>query len=291
MTSRTATAVADGPAPATASSDWLLRVTLDRGCLISPDLPIAERGPLQAVFHGLLFDQDALASTLGLPRNSPEGELVLAACERWRDDALGKLRGCFVVAVADRSAGRAMVARDALGLHPLFYASTGHELVFASSPATLCARAGVSKRLNRAALADHLCYRWPDPQETFYESVCRVRAGSFVLAGNGRFETAKYWNPIPDDRPMDWLDEADVDQFSALLDQAVDRCLKSGRTGIFLSGGLDSISIAAVAADRARQLACSRSDRAVARVPPPGLRRAPGADRGGEGARPSPPHD
>ena len=256
MTSRTATAVADGPAPATVSSDWLLRVTLDRGRLISPDLPIVERGPLQAVFHGLLFDQDALASTLGLPRNAPEGELVLAACERWRDDALGKLRGCFVVAVADRSEGRAMVARDALGLHPLFYASTGHELVFASAPAILFARAGVSKRLNRAALADHLCYRWPDPQETFQEGVRRVLAGSFLLTGDGRVETARYWNPIPDNRPMEWLDEADVEQFGALLDQAVDRCLKTGRTGIFLSGGLDSISIAAVAADRARQLPC-----------------------------------
>ena len=148
-----------------------------------------------------------------------------------------------------------MIARDALGLHPLFYASTGRDLVFAAAPATLF-RSGISKRPNRAALADHLCYRWPDPQETFFDGIRRVLAGSFLLVGGGRLSTHKYWNPIPDDRPMEWLDATAVEQFDALLDQAVDRCLKTGRTGIFLSGGLDSISVAAVAADRARQIAC-----------------------------------
>jgi asparagine synthase (glutamine-hydrolysing) len=252
----TATLVADGPVPAAAGADWLLRVTLDGGSLAADGLNVAQRGPLQAVFHGALFDRDALASALGLPGHATEADLVLAACERWRDDALGRLRGSYVVAVADRSEGRAMIARDALGLHPLFYASTGRDLVFAASPAALFTGAGIAKRPNRAALADHLCYRWPDPQETFYDGVRRVLAGSFILAGGGAPATHKYWNPIPDDRPMAWLDAADVERFGVLLDQAVDRCLKTGPTGIFLSGGLDSISVAAVAADRARRLGC-----------------------------------
>ncbi len=204
----------------------------------------------------MLFDRDVLASTLGVPPDASDAEVIAAAYERWRDDAIARLRGCFVVAIADRSEGRTIVARDALGLHPLFYASNGRDLVFGSAPAILFSRGGVSKRPNRAALADHLCYRWPDPQETFYDGVRRVLAGSRVLFAGGRFTTAKYWNPVPDDRPMEWLSEADVDQFSALLDQAVDRCLKTGQVGIFLSGGLDSISIAAVAADRARHLSC-----------------------------------
>src|SRR4029453_1027880 len=111
------------------------------------------------------------------------------------------------------------------------------------------------RTFNRAALADHLCYRWPDPQETFYESVRRVPAGSCVTIACGRVSVARYWNPIPDDRPMDWLDASEVDQFGDLLNQAVDRCLSTGPAGIFLSGGLDSISVAAVASDRARHLA------------------------------------
>jgi asparagine synthase (glutamine-hydrolysing) len=256
MTPGAAAAVAERPVSSTAGQEWVLTVALDGGHrLTGVNIPIAERGLVQAVFHGVLFDRDQLIATFGLPAGAADPEILLAAYERWRDETLTRLRGCFVVAIADRSEGGAVVARDPLGLHPLFYASTGRELVFASSPRALFAKAGISKRPNRAALADHLCYRWPDPQETFYEGVRRVVAGSRVLVAGGQVSTARYWNPVPDDRPMEWLGEADVEQFSHLLDQAVDRCLSTGPTGIFLSGGLDSISVAAVAADRARRLA------------------------------------
>jgi asparagine synthase (glutamine-hydrolysing) len=257
MTPGAATAVAEPPASPKTGADWVLRVALDGDHrLTGLDLPVAERGSVQAVFQGVLFDRERLISTLGLPAGTTDSAILLAAYERWRDETLTRLRGCFVVAIADRSEGGAVIARDPLGLHPLFYASNGRELVVAASPATLFARAGISKQLNRAALADHLCYRWPDPQETFYEGVRRVVAGSRVLVAGGHVSNARYWNPVPNDRPMDWLAEADVDQFSHLLDQAVDRCLSTGPAGIFLSGGLDSISIAAVAADRARRLSC-----------------------------------
>ncbi|HEY7475461.1 MAG TPA: asparagine synthase-related protein [Vicinamibacterales bacterium] len=257
MTSRSSVALADAPSAASTRPDWLLTLTLSgRPQLTSADAPIAERDSVQAAVLGLLFDRDRLSADLDLPEDTPECELVLSAYERWGEAALALLRGCFVVAIADQREGRTLVARDPLGLHPLFYAALGNRVVCAGSPHTLFARGGVPRSLNRAALADHLCYRWPEPQETFYEGVRRVLGGARLLVRGGHASAAKYWTPVPDDRPMDWLDEADLDQFSDLLDQAVDRCLSTGPTGIFLSGGLDSISVAAVAADRARQLAC-----------------------------------
>ena len=256
MTPRVAGAVAERPVSSPTGEGWVLTAALDGGHrLTGVNLAVAERGPVQAAFHGILFDRAELIATLDLPADATDPAILLSAYERWRDETLSRLRGSFVVAIADRSEDGAVVARDPLGLHPLFYASNGRELVFASSPKTLFAKAGISKRPNRAALADHLCYRWPDPQETFYEGVRRVVAGSRVLVAGGQVSSARYWNPVPDDRPMDWLGEADVDRFSHLLDQAVDRCLSTGPTGIFLSGGLDSISVAAVAADRARRFA------------------------------------
>jgi asparagine synthase (glutamine-hydrolysing) len=255
MTTHSSAALADAPAHSAATEDWVLTVsTSGRPRLTSIGLPVAERGSIQAVFHGVLFDRPTLASALGCHRDAPEPELVAAAFDQWHDDALLKLRGSFAVAIVDHLAGRAIVARDALGLHPLFYSSQADEVAFASSPETLFSKAGIPKRLNRAALADHLCHRWPDPQETFFESVRRVPAGSCVVLACGRVIVARYWNPVPDDGPMEWLDAAGVAEFGELLDQAVDRCLSTGPTGIFLSGGLDSISVAAVAADRARQL-------------------------------------
>jgi asparagine synthase (glutamine-hydrolysing) len=256
MTSGSRVAVADAPASSSIRPDWLLTLEASgRPRLTSADVFVAERDSVQVAVLGLLFDRDRLSVDLDLPEDTPEAELVLAAYERWGEAALALLRGCFVVAIADQREGRTIVARDPLGLHPLFYAAPGDRFVCAGSPHALFSRGGVAKALNRAALADHLCYRWPDPEETFYEGVRRVLAGSRLLIRYGLSSTAKYWSPVPEDRPMEWLDEADLDQFSHLLDQAVDRCLSTGRTGIFLSGGLDSISIAAVAADRARQLA------------------------------------
>jgi asparagine synthase (glutamine-hydrolysing) len=69
----------------------------------------------------------------------------------------------------------------------------------------------------------------------------------------GRFHLGRYWDPSPKERPIQWLTTEVTDRFDTVLDRAVDRCLCNGPTGIFLSGGLDSISVAAVAADRARR--------------------------------------
>jgi asparagine synthase (glutamine-hydrolysing) len=255
MTTQSRGALADAPFNSAAPEDWVLTIsTSGRPRLTGVDLPVAERGSVQAVFHGVLFDRPALASAVGCHRDAPDADLVAAAYDCWHDDALLKLRGSFIAAIVDHLAGRAIVARDAVGLHPLFYASRSGEVTFASSPEALFSKTETPRRFNRAALADHLCYRWPDPQETFYESVRRVPAGSCVTIACGRVSVARYWNPIPDDRPMDWLDASEVDQFGDLLNQAVDRCLSTGPAGIFLSGGLDSISVAAVASDRARHL-------------------------------------
>lgn len=64
----------------------------------------------------------------------------------------------------------------------------------------------------------------------------------------------RYWDPAPEDRPIQWLSPPEIARFDEVFDQAVDRCLHHGSAGIFLSGGLDSISIAAVATDRARRM-------------------------------------
>src|SRR5262249_24108620 len=152
-----------------------------------------------------------------------------------------------------RARDLAIVARDPLGLHPLFYTETGSSVAFAATPKVLLELPGVSRSLNCAALADHLCHRWPDPQETFFSAVRRVLPGCKVIITNGRIRLERYWQPAPPDRPIDWLNENEAGQFGTLFARSVDRCVGTQNAGIFLSGGLDSISVAAFAADRARR--------------------------------------
>src|SRR5262245_45481060 len=134
MSPSVAGAVAERPVSSTAAEGWVLTVALDGGHrLTGVNLPVAERGPVQAAFHGILFDRAELIATLGLPADATDPAILLSAYERWRDETLTRLRGCFVVAIADRSEGGAVVGRDSFGVHAVFYASRGRELRSARS--------------------------------------------------------------------------------------------------------------------------------------------------------------
>ncbi len=236
--------------------DWVLALSLAEPSRVTPSrVGWVERGSLRGFFHGLLFDREALAYGNDLHRpDCSDSELVLQAYERGGEAAISRLRGSFVVAIIDHKRGIAIVARDPLGSHPLFYAEANSHILFAASPQLLLDQPGVSRAFNRPALADHLCYRWADRGETFFAAVRRVPPGWRATLSGGRLHLERYWDPTPQERPIQWLTAEESDRFNEVLDRAVDRCLRNGPTGIFLSGGLDSISVAAVASDRAHRI-------------------------------------
>jgi asparagine synthase (glutamine-hydrolysing) len=217
-------------------------------------IDVASRGDLSVAVHGWLHETDTLSAELGVnSKDSPsQAALVLAAVEKWGAGALERLRGAFVIAVRDSNRREVSVARDPLGSHPLFFAQAGTRIVFGESTRAVRDTPGVRRDLNPAALADHLCHRWPKTSETFFAAIERVPPGCLVRITGGSVKIQRYWDPAPPDREVRWLGEEVADRFPALFERAVDRCLSSGPGGIFLSGGLDSISVAAAAADRAR---------------------------------------
>ena len=255
MTTQLASAFVEPISAESYYDDWLLRVSIDEPNGVLPaSARWAERGPLRCFFHGLLFDREALAQSSDRDQSdSLNAALVLRAYEHGGEGALSRLRGSFVVAIIDRPRNLAIVARDPLGLHPLFYVDAGTSVLFAATPQRLFEHPGVSHALNRAALADNLCNRFPDPQETFFSAVRRVPPGWRAVVSNKRLHVERYWSPVPADRPISWLTEEEASGFDEVFNRAVNRCLGHGPTGIFLSGGLDSISVAAVATDLAQK--------------------------------------
>jgi len=206
------------------------------------------------IFDGVLHDRAALVSRLDASTESADAELVAQGWSRLGLSLFEALSGFFALAILDRRSGELICARDPLGAHPLFYARAPDGLFLSPSANTLAAQPGVGSELNRAALADALCRRWPDPQVTFFEAVSRVPSGHLLRAKGSQIDFHRYWDPAPPGTEVCWADEEELENFDALLDQAVDRCLALGPTAIYLSGGLDSISVAAVATDRARKL-------------------------------------
>ena len=256
MTSNSDLVTANGARAEEASGEWVLTLSRQQPGRLPPNpLRWVERGLLRVFFEGLLFDREELAASFNRgERDCSDADLVLRAYESEGEAALSRLRGSFVVAIVDGIRGVAIVARDPLGSHPLFFVEAGSHVMFAASPLTLLQQRGVSRILNRAALADHLCLRWPDPQETFFVGVRRVPSTWKVVLSDRGLRLERYWDPIPEDRPIRWLSAEETASFDKVFERAVDRCLHHGRNGIFLSGGLDSISVAAVATDLARRL-------------------------------------
>jgi asparagine synthetase B (glutamine-hydrolysing) len=234
-----------------ANDDWVLSFDLSElGRALPECVRWEELGLLRGFFQGVLFDREALAGSS--QPDCSDAKLVLHAYAREGEAALSRLRGSFVVAIVDGARGRAILARDPMGSHPLFYAEAGSCVLFAVSPGRLLGRAGVSREFNRAAIADHLCHRWPDPHETFFKAVRRVPPGMRAVLSKGRLQFDRYWDPAPVGRPLQWLTPEEASGFDEVFERAVKRCLCHGQAGIFLSGGLDSISVAAVAAESAR---------------------------------------
>ncbi len=232
------------------------------------------RSRCTVVFDGVIYGRAALARDLERevreahrttaterPRADRDGALALTdadlvrlAYERWGEDFVRHLKGIFAVVVFDGARNSWLAARDPLGSYPLFYAAAGRDVFFSTDARTLAHAPGVSSELNRLALADHLCHRWPDAEETYFAAVRRVPPAHIVRSDASGTRVTRYWDPAPAGEPVRWLTERELEGFDAALDEAVDRCLSQGRTGIFLSGGFDSVSVAAVATDNARRL-------------------------------------
>jgi asparagine synthetase B (glutamine-hydrolysing) len=102
---------------------------------------------------------------------------------------------------------------------------------------------------------DHLCHRWPDPAETLFASIRRVPIAHVLRVEGSGWTVAPYWE-LP--TPEDWIEDDELQSFDALLEQAVARVLQSGGVGIYLSGGFDSVSVAAIATDLATQRGVAR---------------------------------
>ena len=221
------------------------------------------------LFDGVLYNRNELAAELGVlePQKKHSGntgsrgdtggtdaQLLLTAYERWGAELTRHVKGIFALVVWDGMQRRLLAVRDPLGMYPLFYATgRGLKLLLSTSIEALVNHPLVDPSLNRAALADHLLHRWPYPDETFYTAVRRLPGGCRLIVKDGNTRVERYWDPLPEGQPVDWVTPSQLEEFEDRFDTAVDRALARGRVGVFLSGGLDSVSVAAVATDVARR--------------------------------------
>jgi asparagine synthetase B (glutamine-hydrolysing) len=216
---------------------------------------VAEDGVRTVVLDGVLHNSADLcpeAQTVSGASPTP-AELVMRAYVRLGAAVLEKLQGIYAAVIWDGAAGSLLCARDPAGIYPLFYADAGKELLVSTSMEALVRRASVTSTVSRSALADHLLQGYPGKlDETYFAAVRRVPPGHALRAGRGSRRVYRYWDPAPPELPVRWAREDELERLEALLRRAVGRCLELGPTGVYLSGGLDSATVAVLAADGCR---------------------------------------
>jgi asparagine synthase (glutamine-hydrolysing) len=206
------------------------------------------------VYNGEIYNHAALRPDLeGLGHryaSRSDTETILHLYEEEGARCVEKLQGMFAFAIWDTARGRLLLARDRLGIKPLYYACTEEEIVFASEIKAILAAGALRPGFNRQILPEYLATRFVAGEESFFSGVRKLLPGRSLTwsVGEGLRER-RYWQ-IPTDARME-PDGGHSDGVRTRLESAVSSHLMSDvPLGVFLSGGLDSTALAALMASQ-----------------------------------------
>ena len=179
---------------------------------------------------------------------------ILDSYKRYGQDAARHLIGDFAFAVWDTRTSRLTCVRDAMGQRPLFYAVTGHCLIFGSEPQQVRLHPAVSTRVNEAMIAEYLSGQPATVGETLWQGVRRLPPAHALIADAHGVRLHRYWDLSALADASSSADRYDPDQLHKLFEDAV-RCRVAGarKVGVFLSGGIDSSCVAGMAQRLARR--------------------------------------
>ncbi len=175
-------------------------------------------------------------------RTRSDTEVILAAYAEYGDECVTHFQGMFAFALWDGTERRLLLARDPIGVKPLYHAQVGDTLYFASEMKALLACPGIGRAMDPEGLDDYLAFLHTVPPRTIYRAIRQLPPAHIAVWKAGTLTMRRYWRLRTDPvaRPeKDWLEELD-----AALSETVARYLLADvPLGVFLSGGLDSSSI------------------------------------------------
>jgi asparagine synthase (glutamine-hydrolysing) len=194
-------------------------------------------------------------------RSGSDTEVILRAYEVWGRDCLERFRGMFAFALWDKAAERLLLARDHLGIKPLYYASTPDvPFIFASEVKALTATQLLQFKIDRRALAGYLAYGSVQSPLTLLQNVRSLERASWMeVDASGEVKTRRpYWR-MPATHESASLDGRNLDEEARrILSTSVARHLVSDvPVGVFLSSGLDSTSVAGLVSEMSNATAKS----------------------------------
>jgi len=226
------------------------------------DLSAAAHQPMQTpdgrfvlTYNGEIYNFQELRAELEALghrfRSRTDSEVLLYALAQWGEAAIPRLNGMFAFALYDRTANEVLLVRDRFGVKPLYYAELGATVIFASEIKALLAHPQLAAALDPAGLVEYLTFQNFLGERTLFRRVRLLAPGSLVrvrLGTGAAPQTVRYWDFHFAESHRGNRQEL-VDELDRLFRQAVGRQLVSDvPVGAYLSGGMDSGSITAIAA-------------------------------------------
>ena len=206
---------------------------------------------LVLTFNGEIYNyrelRDELIAAGHCFSTNTDSEVLLHGYEEWGKDMLPKLRGMFAFVIWNSNNQELFGARDFFGIKPLYYTKMGESFIFGSEIKSFLLHPDFKKELNETALENYLTFQYSPCEETFFKGVYKLLPAHWFSYRDGEFKTERYWsiNFEADEKPN--LDEW-VERISETFKNSVEaHKIADVEVGSFLSSGVDSSYVAAVA--------------------------------------------
>ncbi|NUN04004.1 MAG: asparagine synthase (glutamine-hydrolyzing), partial [Bryobacteraceae bacterium] len=209
-----------------------------------------EDGSIQIVFNGEIYNFVELREELEKAghrfRTRSDTEVIVHAYEQWGDRCVQKFNGMFAFAIWDKNRREVFIARDHLGIKPLYYVRVGTALAFASEIKSLLQFPGCPRETDLEALAELFTFRYVPSPKTLFRGILKLPPAHTMRLSRETVDIERYWNWVPVRRTG--ASEGQLtEEYQALLEDAVRLQLRSDvPLGLFLSSGVDSAALLAL---------------------------------------------
>lgn len=210
-----------------------------------------EDGTVWIVFNGEIYNHALLRPELEAKghryRTHSDTETIIHLYEEYGADCVRHLRGMFAFAIWDARRQKLVIARDRLGIKPLYYRVTPEEIVWGSEIKVVQAYPGSTAEFERTALPEYLAFGYLSGEKTFYRGIRKLMPAHWMeVDASGEIQIQEYWDlPVTGTAPESI--ESYIRNYREKLEYAVESHLMSDvPLGVFLSGGVDSSAVAAL---------------------------------------------
>lgn len=213
----------------------------------------SDNPPFVIVLDGRIDNREELFQKLGIShaegRMLSDAALLLRSYEQWGPDCFKRFIGEFALVLFDKNRNEIICARDPLGDRTLFYLFRGTCLIVASEPWAVAGADTSNIELDESAIAHFFAFKIPEDGRTLFKNVYELLPAHVMTVGAIQVHSECYWKPEPSIRVRFKTDEEYATHFLSLLEESVHCRLRSTTpVGVQMSGGLDSTSVACLAA-------------------------------------------